>query len=678
MKAKNANISCAEKTLFAMIFHCCQPVFNFEHEIEKAYRRAYLPLLKVLSDYPGIKFSFHFSGNMLEWLESRYPSYIENLKVLLRQGRVEIIGGGCYDPIMSIIPGSDRLEQLELNNKIISRIFGIKSRGAWLGERVWDPSLVDTLQKAGMEYVILDDYHVLRSGIKKENIFRLWKTRGEKGTVVAFPSLTYLRYSMPFRAPKETVSYIKSNADNIRGNRCFVFADDGEKFGAWPRTYQWVYERRWLAKFLAMLTDNSDWLRTVTCSEAMEDVCFGDAGVISSASYCEMMNWSGGDFNNFLKKYPETERMRQRQLLISNMLRDELENKNKSDYQAKKELLKSQAGCAYWHGTFGGIYLPHLRSGVYEHLINSKNIIDRSSEKNDFAIHYFKQFLENANSETVFENTLVSVFVDPKGGAITEFDYKPLKINLINTIARKKESYHKKLEKDYASRVRKARMSFLRGDFTDIHDVLGVKDRGLKKILEYDDHKRNSFMTHIFGNNKVFGKRSGYENFLEGEYKSGINENKSFVTQLFSQKGYIAERNKEKIEIEVIKEITVCSGPDVMCFHRILKRSKGETLLRYGIEFNFLIWDNRVLPGPRHRNTDKFILKDKYSGFCLEFFLSKKAPIYMYPLYSVNETEKGLAKTFQGVSILIGGRKLFSDTIDKEDMYITFAVRNNV
>ncbi len=41
--------------------------------------------------------------------------------------------------------------------------------------------------------------------------------------------------------------------------------------------------------------------------------------------------------------------------------------------RARAELYRGQCNCAYWHGAFGGIYLPHLRNAVYNHLIAAEN-----------------------------------------------------------------------------------------------------------------------------------------------------------------------------------------------------------------------------------------------------------------------------------------------------------------
>src|SRR4029077_8208498 len=47
-------------------------------------------------------------------------------------------------------------------------------------------------------------------------------------------------------------------------------------------------------------------------------------------------------------------------------------------HYARQALYRGQCNCPYWHGAFGGIYLPHLRNAIYNQLIASDNLIDQA------------------------------------------------------------------------------------------------------------------------------------------------------------------------------------------------------------------------------------------------------------------------------------------------------------
>lgn len=650
----------------AMAFHCHQPVFNLEGEIERAYLQAYLPLLSTLADFPGIKATFHFSGSILEWLEKRHPEFIGMLKRLVEEGRIEIIGGAYSEPIMALIPESDRAGQLRMNLDIIERALGVKPSGAWIAERVWEPGMADTLTRAGAAYTILDDHHLLRAGLEEKHLFKPCRTRGREGDITLFPSMSRLRYYMPFRACGAVLDYMERTAESCPWEKaCFFFADDAEKFGAWPRTYAWVHRKGWLRNFFALLERRSERIKTLTYSDILETTEPVEVREVPESSYAEMMAWSGGAFKNFLSKYTEADRMHKRMVGVSDsIIAAESEGPPSegpaSLGEAKKELFKAQSGCAYWHGTFGGLYLPHLRSGVYSHLIRAEKMLDSATDGETAGVRAVERDLDGARAETVIRNRFLDVFVRSSGGGVvTEIDLKPRELNLINSMTRVREGYHKKLQGNYFIRANRARKAALRGEMPDIHDVLGVAERGLKKELFYDDYGRNSFITHVFRHSIPWGQMRSlhvsHEGFLKGVYSSRTETGPGSVTRALSRRDRIYVGDGRPLDIEVVKKITVPDRSEVVFDHSVSEHSGVEEQLRYAVEFNFLVRDRSLGTKPRLMRADSLSVRDVYTDVQLELGLDSERDVLVYPVYTVNETESGLKKVHQGTSILIGG-----------------------
>src|ERR1700730_2713424 len=148
-----------------LAFHNHQPVGNFDGVFEAAYRESYLPFLEVLEGYPEIPFVLHTSGPLLEWLAERRPEYIGRVRALVEAGGVEILGGGFFEPILTMIPHRDRVGQIRTYSSYLNELLGAKVRGVWIPERVWEQSLVSALAEAGVEYTVLDDEHFHRAGL---------------------------------------------------------------------------------------------------------------------------------------------------------------------------------------------------------------------------------------------------------------------------------------------------------------------------------------------------------------------------------------------------------------------------------------------------------------------------------------------------------------------------------
>ncbi|MBU0508412.1 4-alpha-glucanotransferase, partial [bacterium] len=225
------------KIFFAFGIHNHQPVGNVPSVFELAYRTAYKPFLETALEHPHIKFSFHTSGCLIEWLERNQPEYFELVGKLVERGQVELLGGGFYEPILPVLPREDALEQLRRMSVYLKRRFGVNVRGAWLPERVWEPQLADLLAEAGIEYIPLDDDHFLAAGHRLRELNHYFLTESGRGPVALFPIHKKLRYTIPFKEPIDTISYMREYAEGA-SQPLFVMADDGEKFGLWPKTHE--------------------------------------------------------------------------------------------------------------------------------------------------------------------------------------------------------------------------------------------------------------------------------------------------------------------------------------------------------------------------------------------------------------------------------------------------------
>ena len=443
-----AGVSTPHPIDFAIALHFHQPVGNFDEIFERVYNNCYLKFLKLLQKYPQIKMSFHFSGSLLSWIEKNHPEFFNLVKELVKSNQVEIISGGFYEPILPMISEEDAIGQIKMLTNYINKKFGFKPAGAWIPERVWEPQLASTLNKAQVKYGIVDDTHFIKAGLDKSDTYGYYLTGDSPKTMALFGSDKTLRYYIPFKDPKETINYIKRVSRNKKG--IFFYGDDAEKFGEWPKTYKLVYEDGWLDNFFKMLIDNSEWLHTVTLREAIARHAPLGKIFIPPASYAEMIKWSGGSWRNFFLKYPESNQMHKKMMWISKRIKN---LKRKAAGKKIKQLLKSaaeylykgQSSCAYWHGIFGGLYLFNLRGAIYENLIKAESILDRIECRS--AHMQIADYNSDNFKEIIFSNRLISAYLSPNnGGRLLELDYKPLAANLINTLSRKKESYHRQIK----------------------------------------------------------------------------------------------------------------------------------------------------------------------------------------------------------------------------------------
>jgi 4-alpha-glucanotransferase/alpha-amylase len=108
-----------------------------------------------------------------------------------------------------------------------------------------------------------------------------------------------------------------------------------------------------------------------------------------------------------------------------------------------RELLHlSQANDAYWHGLFGGIYLPHLRRSVWNALVELEALLDAAAPRGERRLDLD---LDGCDEIFIGNESLQAVLRDDGHGAIHELDAYRLRHNFGDTLARRAEHYYRKI-----------------------------------------------------------------------------------------------------------------------------------------------------------------------------------------------------------------------------------------
>jgi alpha-amylase/alpha-mannosidase (GH57 family) len=448
---------------FAFGVHLHQPVGNFDHVFEQHVREAYLPFLQSVVESDFLPISLHLSGPLLEWLESHDTAYLDLLGPLVADGRVELLLGGFYEPVLAALPRADRIQQIGWMREALQRRFGVQASGLWLTERVWQPELAADLAEAGVQYVLVDDRHFLVSGFEREQLHAPFWTESDGRRLAVLPIDERLRYLVPFRPPAETASYLREL--RRAGRSLAVLVDDGEKFGGWPGTQEWVFTKGWLRQFIdamKQLREGGE-IRLSTLGEAVREVPSGGLAYLPTASYREMETWSlappaagrlarlerelgdriagpegalvrGAHWHNFLVRYPEANRMHKKMQALSAICRQ-----RGDPAAARRAIGRAQCNDAYWHGVFGGLYLPHLRAAVWHNLAEA----ERELRRNESLACETVDLDGDGWPEIWIHSPAFSALVSPRrGAAIEEYTVFALGINYADVLTRRREAYH--------------------------------------------------------------------------------------------------------------------------------------------------------------------------------------------------------------------------------------------
>jgi alpha-amylase/alpha-mannosidase (GH57 family) len=704
-----------------LILHNHQPVGNFDVVFEQAYQKAYAPFLEVLATHPGVRLGLHTSGPLLEWLEEHRPEYVARLRECVAAGQIEIVGGAYYEPILSMLPQRDRVGQIRAYTAHLTDLFPGRVRGMWLAERVWEQALTADLVEAGIECTALDDFHFKAAGLREHELLGYYLTEDQGRLLRVFPGSERLRYLIPFGTVEETIEYLRTTAKTAssadsrvarrkmgsdpRGQPPFsapllAYADDGEKFGLWPQTFKHVYTNGWLERFFTALEANAAWIRLLTPSECLDRVRPIGTLYLPDCSYREMTEWvlpterlaeyeralarlkddaqlsalrpfmRGGVWRNFKFKYTEAMWMYGRALQVSDALAAAGPAGDLS--AARQALYRAQCNCPYWHGVFGGLYLPHLREATYSNLIAAQSAIDRSTHgTGPWVVTRRRDVdLDGAEEVELVNPHLAAVLKPSRGGRLVELDLARWRTNVLSTLTRRREAYHRTLEEAVAKGavILAADAEKAKGDQVhSIHDITRVKEFGLEQRLIGDRFERESLIDHCFAPGTTLaqvaqGTYGELGSFAAGWYECADEE----ACVSMRCVGRLAGAEPRALHLD--KSVSLRADAPGLTIDYMLRNPTAWPLdLLFGVELNFGMLAGQA--SDRYYRVGRDVLGnfslereladvvhlelvDEWRDLCVRLTSDQSAAVWLYPVETVSLSEAGFERVYQASCVI--------------------------
>jgi alpha-amylase len=669
--------------------HDHQPVGNFDGVIAEASARAYRPFFELVRRRPDVRLTVHVTGSLLEWLRERDAPTFDALGAIVASGQAELLTGGYWEPILAILPDRDKIGQVRQLSDYLKRQFGVRPRGMWLAERVWEPALPKALVEAGVEYVLVDDTHFALAGFDPDTLGGWYLTEDQGATVGVVPISQRLRYLIPFADIEESVRELEARRGQVPA---VTVMDDGEKFGAWPGTWEHVYRDGWLDRFFDRL-GTLDWVELATFGDVIDRVPASGRAYLPTASYREMGEWAlapgagrdlerakrelervedgarlagylrGGFWRSFLVKYPEVADIYWKMLRLSDALDRELARRPDDArlLDARQALWRGQANDAYWHGVFGGCYLPHLRRAIKQSLIEAERGLGDVAGRP--AIGWSRGDVNGDGAEEVIVQTsTLTVTVNPdRGGTITELAWLPRLLDVADVLTRRPEQYH--------DRIRGAT------GVTPTIDVAGGlaahQEAGLAERLDYDDARRASLVEGWFDDADV-----GVDPVTPWRRARWTSAAMRLAAALEEREGGLDVRLRLRpaATVEVDKHVRI-HGNVVAARYRVRSTTGGPLVGTFAVQWNLALTaghaGDRYLGLPdrpplastgRERRAD-VTLVDEWAGLALRLETSPMSEFAWGPVETVSVSESGFERIYQGTAITVAWRFDGSGTV---------------
>ncbi len=683
-----------DRIALALAIHNHQPVGNFGWVFAEVHEVAYEPMVAALERHPGVRIALHYTGPLLHWFQAERPEFLDRLRALVARGQVEIMGGGFYEPVLASLPERDRIGQLRRMGDELETLFGRRPTGAWLAERVWEPDLPTSLVAGGYDWTILDDAHFRAATIAEEAMWGPYTTEDQGRLLRVFGTEQGLRYRIPFREVDDVIGYLRGHSTED-GSRVGMMGDDGEKFGAWPTTWEHCWGRgRYVERLFKAFEANADWLTMVTPSAWLADHPPAGRAYVPTGSYAEMGEWAlppnesrvfadvlhaaqaagrpearwlrGAFWRNFQVKYREINDLHKQMLRTSEKV--EAMPAGIARERAIDHLYQGQSNDCYWHGMFGGIYISHMRLATHEHLIAAEDLADsalgslQAAERLDLDMDGVDEV------RLATPGQVVTVDLD-EGAGIGAWDIRPVCHAVGAVMRRRPEAYHDVLrrqdDEDAGETPRE-------GTATSIHEAVRVKEAGLAGRLFYDRYERRSGLVRFLS---LDATRESWANAAAPELGDAVDGSFDLVKltddSLTVRRDAMVATGDMRAQVRATKRLRVAGDRRQPTLELTLDLEHvGATRLdaRLGIE-----WTTTMLGGGHNpaawwefagersphdgsgqaSGVERFAQGNDYIGLAIETTVSIPADAWWAPVETVSNSEQGFERVYQGSGWLL-------------------------
>jgi alpha-amylase len=328
---------------------------------------------------------------------------------------------------------------------------------------------------------------------------------------------------------------------------------------------------------------------------------------------------------------------------------------------AKEHLYAAQCNCPYWHGVFGGIYLPHIRKQVYAEMLLAESIL-RKLERGKGVVVHETDMQGDGFVDFILESESTRAAISPSwGGMLIEYSLYEPACHLTDTISRYDEGYHRQLARAVSPDQEGS-------GSTSIHDQVLTKEPGLEKLLTHDPYLKRAFIEHLLpveSSAVAFEFNHQPSLWRSTKYRMGYEKIESGIKCTTSTQIY---QNGLSVQLAFRKEMQML--PTGQLIVRYSLATDQPMTVRFVIEQNLTfqaghsddrfvlingsVADPKWLDGrSENLGVRSVALVDEWQGAAVEGTVNLSAELWRFPLFSVSQSEGGFEKVYQGTTLLL-------------------------
>jgi hypothetical protein len=394
--------------------HAHVPYGSNNDEFEKVYMDLMRPFITSLYKYPNLQAVLHYSGVLLHWVERSHPELFMLINDMIARKQAEILGGGFYEPMLTIIPLHDKIGQIELLTTYIRKQFGKRPQGCWIPGCAWEQGLVGPLASCGMGFTFLGGRQFILAGGKDAPCIC-----EDQGKIISvFPVSQSLEEGL---TKKSIFNVLKdyNSINNEDGERIICIFPDKLNAGSGGSA-----DLAW-GVFFEELSNCENFVETVNPArllkslKGMQKLCIPDsargADSVPPRRLIIVNPEAGGIYSK---------------MNFTNVLISQLRGDKSRKLSAHEELWKAQSGdlfCSAGHKLCNHL----IRNAAYSALLRAEQVTRDKGKFTPSLVPF--DFNLDGVEEWLFQDAKINCYVQSVGGGIFELDYQPKAWNYLDT-----------------------------------------------------------------------------------------------------------------------------------------------------------------------------------------------------------------------------------------------------
>lgn len=430
--------------------HCIIGTYNHipegaeESSFEETYQICWRPFLSALYRFPDISAVLHYSGTALAWLEARHPEFLMLLEEMAARKQIELLGGGFFAPLLPLVPGPDRLGQIELLTTWIRKAFGRRPRGCWVQEYAWEASLASSLQTSGFEYTFLSERQFREAGV---DLGAPALTEDQGKTLTVFPCFDALESFPVMLLIHEAVAAMRDRHDDLPLITILYPGESAREL--WEKSGLESPDVLFESSFAALQKESLNCETTTPSKYLKSPRPMGRGYFPSGASSLLMGKGPSSPASKASKGKEETlpalgsprsillrneeslalyAKMHYVRILVGQLRGDKSRKKS-----AQEELWRGQCGDAYWPSLNGGLSRLPIRAAAYSALIDAEKT---TRQRGGFSPGVIMADIDfDGAREILFQGSDFNAYIHQREGSLFELDSLKTKTNYANVLA---------------------------------------------------------------------------------------------------------------------------------------------------------------------------------------------------------------------------------------------------